>query len=268
MIIVRLLGGLGNQMFQYAMGRSLELRKGQQVLYDVSQFHLAPGRNYKLDNFNTKIVTGKSVDVIEKKVERGHFEFDPDIYSLERGHYYLEGSWQNPEYFNGIWQLKDELTLKEKASPLFRHYAGLMASQQNPVAIHVRCGDFHNPSTSAYHGNLPKQYYERALEMLCQELYVVDPTFYVFSDDIRKACEVLPQQYKYRYIDPHIPDYEQIVLMSKCQHFVIANSSFSWWGAYLSTNQYKQVIAPERWIVPKHHVGIHPERWIQLGGFV
>jgi hypothetical protein len=269
MIIVRLLGGLGNQMFQYAMGRSLQLRKQQEVVFDVSKFHLAPGRKYMLHNFDIPIVIGKSVDIIETIKEKDSFKFDPEVYAIEGGHYYLEGSWQNPDYFRGIWQIKDELCgLKERPSPLCRYQMGDISTRRNPVAIHVRCGDYFNESTSKFHGNLPVEYYERALEMVSRELHIADPEFYVFSDDIKEACKVLPAQYKYRFIDDTIPDYEQIIIMSKCKHFIIANSSFSWWGAYLADNQYKQVIAPERWIVPKHHVGIHPDRWIRLGGFV
>jgi hypothetical protein len=162
------------------------------------------------------------------------------------GNVCLKGFWQSWRYFADIQDLiHQEFTLKSPlgvgATELAKKIQGVTA-----VGIHIRRGDYvSNPVTHQFHGICDLDYYARAIS--CMAEAVQQPYFFVFSDEPQWARENLKIDFPCTIIDPNHQDYEDLYLLSLCQHFIIANSSFSWWAAWLSSNPGKSVIAPRRW---------------------
>ncbi len=273
MIIVKLMGGLGNQLFQYATGRSLALSRGVALKLDLSfleevQEGNTP-RHFALHHFGITAQTASAWDVAQMMDGEGRhleaavarligrlrgcrhyrerwFHFDPEVRALP-DNVYLEGYWHSERYFvEHSANIRKELTVTAELMGRNRELADKL-SVVNAVSVHVRRGDYvHNPTTNAYHGVCAPEYYHRAAEVIASS--VVDPLFVVFSDEPGWAVQHL----KFRFPVCHVTDngetpHEDLRLMSLCKHHIIANSSFSWWGAWLSANPDKIVIAPERW---------------------
>jgi hypothetical protein len=270
MITVKVSGGIGNQLFQYAVGRGLALRKGHKLYIDKC-FNANTPREYALDKFNVKIDGFRSFHDEQDFTyqEANYFEYNPMVFSLEDGKaYYLSGSWQNSRYFATIWQLQNEITLKGKPSTKFKEYEDLINRGKNTVSIHFRRGDFANDKrTRDFHGILTEDYYLDAMAYLTSQ-YIACPEYYVFTDEpdwFQSTVRYIPNPIIIR----GIPDYEQLILMSKCKHNIIANSSFSWWAAWLNSYVFKHVVCPNKWITAPHGDGIYPDdrRWKRLKGW-
>ncbi len=273
MIIVKLMGGLGNQMFQYAAARSLAWRHGTSLKFDLSFLEGdQPGdtrRSFELDKFciSTEIASRReiflmrgrgssflsslSAKILQKCFgytdyrEKG-FRFDPHLLELP-DNCYLEGFWQSEHYFEGIRKIIcKELTVTSPLTAINRDLAEKIA-KVNAVSLHIRRGDYvKDEKTRTMHGVCGLEYYSRAEERVAEKLK--EPNFFVFSDDPDWVEKNLRLRHPTRYIShngsmPH----EDLRLMSLCKHHIIANSSFSWWGAWLSANPDKLVIAPNRW---------------------
>lgn len=294
MVITRLLGGLGNQMFQYACGRALALRRHTNLGADVSwfgfahhgwfgKFTLDTARSYKLDAFNAvlrklnqrelsrfKIISLASKLGIKSKqyFREKHFDFDNAFLGLGDG-VYLDGYWQSEKYFADFKDaIRNDFNLRY---PLSREAADVHQDiKQAPLscAIHVRRGDYvQEAKTNKYHGICSLDYYKKAVEHIKER--VGEPVFFVFSDDIQWAKENLNFG-KMRFVDlldkENLKDQRELTLMSKCQHQIIANSSFSWWGAWLNQNKDKIVIAPDKWFNNRkiNTKDLIPESWVKI----
>lgn len=273
MIIVKLVGGLGNQMFQYAAARSISWRHGTSLKLDLSflegdQTGNTP-RKYELDNYcitaekasrwETITMSGRGKTglgttiaqkyqaVVDYAVFRERsFNFDPQLFAVP-DNVYLEGYWQSERYFADIREIiRNEFTVK---TPLIDGNMELANEIKavNAVSIHVRRGDYVlDEKTRNFHGICNLEYYLKAEDRVAQTL--VNPHFFVFSDDPKWVKDNLKLRHPVRYVS-HKGSiaHEDLRLMSLCSHHVIANSSFSWWGAWLSNNPDKLVVAPERW---------------------
>jgi hypothetical protein len=269
MVISRLIGGLGNQMFQYAAGKSLSVANGYELKLDISAYKNYTLHNgFELDLF--KISAGIASDdevsglvnvrsrifrFLSKKLglkNKSHFleksfSYDPDFFNIKHS-VYIDGYWQSYQYFESIEsELRVELTPIKKLSGL-----NLDVSQQisrvNAVSLHIRRGDYvSNQTTNKVHGFLGIDYYENAIKTIFSR--VPDPYFFVFSDDIAWARENLPLTNNVTFIEHNRAEnsYEDMRLMSLCKHHIIANSSFSWWGAWLGQNPNKIVLYPLKW---------------------
>ena len=178
-----------------------------------------------------------------------------------------EGLYQSEEYFNNIKDvIKKEFTLK---NPLGNE-AGASEKEMNnslfPISLHIRRGDYvKNKIVREILGTLPLEYYKQAINFVTKN--IKNPTFFIFSDDIEWAKENLKTSLPTVFVSKQgIKDYEELILMSKCKHNIIANSSFSWWGAWLNQNSDKIVIAPKQWFVDKtvDEANILPEGWVAL----
>lgn len=269
MVISRLIGGLGNQMFQYAAGRSLAVANNCELKLDVSGYKNYTLHNgYELDLFN--IQAGLAMDneisslvnvqsrwsrFISKKLglkNKSHlieksFSFEPSFFDIKQS-IYIDGYWQSYQYFESIKsQLKVELTPTAPLSGLNLSVAESIV-QVNAVSLHIRRGDYvSNNATNKVHGFLGLKYYEDAISIISSR--VSNANYFVFSDDIAWAKENLELTNNVSFIDHNSGknSYEDMRLMGLCQHHIIANSSFSWWGAWLGQNPNKIVLYPDRW---------------------
>ncbi|WP_293311986.1 alpha-1,2-fucosyltransferase [Pedobacter sp. UBA5917] len=267
MIIVKLKGGLGNQMFQYAAARGVT---DKTIYLDLTFFErnnqtteAFTARSYELaifDHLNAKKLNGLIARVLShtgrftflKKVipkRWNNFTILNDNNPVEvddKGNYIFDGYFQNEDIFlKNVSSVKKAFTFP-KLSGSAISIADEIFSKHNPVAIHVRRGDYLNLSISQHHPVLSVDYYKKGITELNKKLENV--FFYIFSDDpvwCKSAFGFLTTNYK--IIKETNTDWEAIHLMSICKHNIIANSSFSWWGAWLNNNPEKIVIAPDNW---------------------
>jgi len=283
MFISKLKGGLGNQIFQYALGRNLSLKNNTDLKLDISWFkNLKPtkvtAREYGLKYFNIKedfateeeirkIKRFSKIPFISKMKKEKTRDFDSSILSFKKN-VYLEGYWQSEKYFKDIREiLLKDLILKNTPSDDFKKIKEKINNLENTVSIHIRHGDYsQNPKENKRHTALPIKYYENAINFI--KTKIQNPVFFVFSDDIKWCKENFKNLENVYFADKNIPDYEELILMSKCKNNIIANSSFSWWGAWLNQNTNKIVIVPQKWFgnpdIKYNMDDKIPENWIKI----
>jgi len=280
-IVLRLSGGLGNQMFEYAMARHLALRNHTRLKLDLTflrrrntSMRHTP-REYTLDMFVLEpnffspleralfklgLTRLKRHHESEFQIKPGHtVAFNPDVLTLPDNSY-LEGFFPSPCYFLGI----EEVIRREFVFRTPPAGAALEMQRQitdtESVCVHVRRGDYvTNPSANQTHGLCPLSYYSAAFARL-QERGVRTPRLFVFSDDILWCRENLKLDAPTTYVDPEYAgekDGDHFKLMTSCKHFIIPNSSFSWWPAWLSAaTPAKVVVAPKIWT--RRDIGLEP----------
>ncbi len=282
-ITVHISGGLGNQLFQYATGRALSLRNNTDLRLDISSY-ADPGnlRSYMLSNYNVKantlarknwlyqkiadsirLIFGLSVD---GKIYGEHSNtFDTTILNLNDS-IYLLGHWQSEKYFAEYCdQIKKDLILQ---TPLSESSLKIMPQirKKPSVAVHVRRGDYvSNSVAQQVLGTLSPVYYQNAVTYL--EKKVKHPKFFAFSDDPSWASQnILVKHPNTTYLQTSRTPYEDLELMRACDHFIIANSSFSWWSAWLGSQHGSIVIAPKKWFASKKYSAkdLIPKHWIQI----
>jgi hypothetical protein len=300
MIIVKLIGGLGNQLFQYAAGRQLAELNSTILKLDISGFEEYKLHRYALHSFEIwqhiatieeieafKKVQTKSTALISKIGKRLNYSINPtldfyrnvkvinesnlmfnsDVLEL-KGNIYMNGYWQSERYFSDIRNiLLKEFTIKHK-----QDFTNLELSKQicntESVSLHIRRGDYISSQlTNQIHGVCSMEYYQKAINEIVKK--ISNCHFYIFSDDHHWVRENFRLDYPMTMVDNNTTtNYEDIRLMSQCRHNIIANSSFSWWGAWLNTNSEKIVIAPKKWFADdvknKETKYLVPETWIRI----
>jgi hypothetical protein len=274
MIVVQLLGGLGNQMFQYACGRALALRTGKKLYLDVSSYSVYKQRRYELDvlNIQATIINliedkeiGNSLGIpgIQVYPERQH-NFDPNVFVLRDSVFLWGGFWQTEKYFQDFANIiREELAPKLPSLSVESLNMAKEIKEHLSIAVHVRRTDY---AIAVKLGILPMDYYEHAKRSLTKIFPAA--RYYVFSDDVEwcnREFTVFPNAHVVEHTG-EIGCHEDLWLMSQCQHNVIANSTYSWWGAWLNDNPHKIVIAPERWFAGEHlnTQDLIPDKWIKL----
>ncbi len=272
MIVVKLQGGMGNQLFQYAAGRALADKNNTELRLDVYPFKKYKVHDYSLSpfSFEEKFDERGSLARLlghgpRRVVEEGH-PFDPSI--LELGDdVYLEGYWQTEKYFASIAPtIRQELQV---ATPQEGRDLKLQEEMNAScsVSLHVRRGDYiTNPRAAKVHGLCSLDYYKRAVEEMGKR--VGDLHLFLFSDDPAWVKENMAFSYPITVVDHNgrEKNYEDLRLMSQCKHHILANSSFSWWGAWLNPSKDKVVIAPKQWFA-KEEIDtrdVLPEEWLTL----
>ncbi|MCX6296600.1 MAG: alpha-1,2-fucosyltransferase [Bacteroidetes bacterium] len=289
MIIVKLTGGLGNQMFQYAFGKHLAHKYQTKLKLDISFFESQNLRSYELYvfNINEEIVTvnelnnffpSPSLNFIKKifnKIKNNfyglnyvlekQFNFTPEILNSSNNSY-LDGYWQSEKYFkDSELIIRDCFQFKIASNEKNKSQIDQILSQDS-VSIHIRRGDYvSDKQTNKIHGTCDERYYDRAIFYISENIKT--PVFYVFSDDIDWAKKNIEIPFAHHYVENNADcNYEDIRLMAFCKHNIIANSSFSWWGAWLNSNVGKIVIAPEKWNndTTKNTGDIVPKNWVKL----
>jgi hypothetical protein len=295
MIVVELVGGLGNQMFQYAAARTLADRIGTDLGLDLRPFSAPDSRPYRLDRFNIRATAIDARELfgthgarsLKRRLTTGVVErlrvlahhprprfasatrvvHQGPTYSdvLERAtdHTWISGYWQSEAYFPAAAEtLRADFTLRS-LSPGSTAIARRLASMGYPVAVHVRRGDYaHVASTRAHHGLCDESYYRRAFAHVRRR--VPGANFIFFSDEPGWVADHLGSDATLVVSENHDRPEEDLYLMTRCRSHVIANSSFSWWGAWLAHSE--EVIAPQAWYQAPGLDGrdVVPSRWITL----
>lgn len=256
-------GGLGNQLFQYAYGRKLEIIDKKDVIYDISFFeNLQENLNSKKDTSRPFLLTKFNLNPEAKFVninQRLLIKIFTKIIQKITGKYPY---FQSEKYFSEAKdQILSELTLKNPLSDKAQNIANNIRLQNNPVSLHIRRGDYVN---NTHHPLCDLEYYYHAEHYIKSKIN--NPIFFIFSDDIEWVKENLKIANCIYVSNPDITEVEEITLMSLCSHNIIANSTFSWWGSYMNKNQHKIVIAPKQWTSNKSadELDILPKNWIQL----
>jgi hypothetical protein len=292
MIITKLIGGIGNQMFQYAAGKSLAEHHGVELKLDINDFIFYSNRWYSLNHFNItsqianydEIVkfTGKSKSkklmILRERVGRllplqrrkiyyeHHFHYDKEFFRLPPD-IYLNGYWQSEKYFKIIEQLiLNEFSFRENNEGQNKELAGQILDC-NSVSIHIRRGDYvSNKLTNIMHGICGIDYYLNAIKYISK--HIEGPNFFVFSDEPDWAKENLRTFFPMTFINHNYGqnDFEDMRLLSLCKHHIIANSPFSWWGAWLCRNENKIIIAPKKWFneYKADTKDLYPDNWVLL----
>ena len=293
MIIAKITGGLGNQLFQYAAGRRLASIHNTELKLDVSSFE-----TYKLHRYSLNYLAIKAPEASRAEIEalRGNMEggklsklverlrrrklfpknphyikevdqgFNPKILDLPDD-VYLDGYWQNEKYFKDREILiREEYVLKEPLSGESNNLSERILSS-NSVSIHVRRADYvANQANQKIYEILGPDYYSKSIEAVKNQ--VEDPQGFIFSDDISWVRENFKLDLPTFYVDFNGPEknYEDMYLMSLCRHHIIANSSFSWWGAWLGNNSDKLVFAPKHWYRNRvlDNKNSYPDGWIKI----
>lgn len=291
MIIVRLTGGLGNQMFQFAFGKALSLRQNTELVLDPHIFFNYPlkkiftKRKYELYNFNirnrfwsspiiSKLPAGgilnKYYVQLKNKIQGIDIIIQEDYcfnnkYLYVKDNSYLVGTWQSYKFFedyhneickiynNGLGENNDYLFYLE------------MIKNSNSISLHVRRGDYVN---NRYHPLCSQEYYMKAIKYIKRR--IKEPKFFIFSDDLNYVKNNFTFLFDEKVI--HIINKNktssdnELRLMSKCKHNIIANSSYSWWGAYLNLNHKKIVIYPKVWLANQETktADLFPSSWVEL----
>lgn len=285
--IVKFNGGLGNQMFQWAFGKALEAETGIKTFFDMSFFTKKYSRFFALDIFDLKVNavedfwTKLKLNLIwkfRKKLNckkffglnfysEPHFEFDENLLKIQPP-CYIEGFFQSEKYFKNIENtIRADFQFKTKPDG---HNKDLIEKicATNSISLHVRRGDYiAKKRYQKLYAMCSLEYYKNGVEYISKKY--ANPILFVFSDDIEWVKENLKLPYESIYISHNggAKSYEDMRLMSLCKHNIIANSSFSWWGAWLNQNPDKIVIAPQKWFNDDSIIqtDVIPENWVKLG---
>ncbi len=278
MITVKLIGGLGNQMFQYAVGRRLSYFHNAHLKLDVSELNRLRTRKYELDCFNIKaeVISRVNQSYLKNLIARlkdnkniyfeKHFRFDKNVLVLP-DNITLVGYFQSEKYFLDVEAIirQDFTFRKPPYSRAFAVFRKIKSSES--VSIHFRRTDYiNNKKFFLYHGICSLDYYRQAISLIAGKIKT--PEFFIFSDDITWVKRNLKIKSPKFFIDLNLKDndYEDLRLMSSCRHHIIANSSFSWWGAWLNENKNKIVISPKSWFKNKSidTEDLIPSSWIRI----
>lgn len=260
-IAVVIKGGLGNQLFQYYTALNLANKYNRELILLVNGYGYDNIRTYKLQPiFNGRLIKNRFKQYLTKKFyfeiyEKKDFEWQKIILE-ERRNYFLEGYWQNEKYFQSIRSKIVKQIGQQEPSNLFQKEGN---SQVEHVAVHVRRGDYLNSKNINIHGVCDEKYYKSAISLLRKELDA--PQFIFFSDDI-VWCKKTFNNQGYKFSEKK-DDWIDLLRMKSCDHFIISNSTYSWWAAWLNDNENKIVIAPKKWILSSELSPI-PSNWIKL----
>ena len=260
MVVARIYGGLGNQMSQYAAGLGLAERLSTRLVLDTRWFdNPLVHRRYELDAFGIDAPLRLRHRLRFKLRRAPVFKKEGYVYQEAfehlRGDVILDGTWNDPAYFAHC---------EARVRAAFRCHRPLSAEQQalrqeiqaaEAVAVHVRRGDYTKPKYAKRYGLLPLSYYDAGMAYLVER--VPEPTFFVFSDDIAWCKDAFAGRPNVRFSEHGDPSaaYSDLCLMAACKHAIVANSTLSWWGAWLIEHRANIVVAPETWVLDPVYEG-------------
>jgi len=292
MVISHILGGLGNQMFQYAAARALSLRIQRSLLLDLSDFsNYTLHQGFELERvFNLSVKAAQRDDVkkvlgwqraslLRRVIKRPifsflrkrsflvepHFNYWSQLESMESD-CYLMGYWQSERYFESIRQtIRKDFEFRQPLCDRNLELAKDICNTQS-VSMHIRRGDYVSDSKTKKILNVCSlEYYRKSIDYVSN--CINSPTFFVFSDDMDWVRSNIKIPFPCVFVDHNhgVESYRDMQLMSLCKNNVIANSTFSWWGAWLNTNDAKIVTAPKEWFVGQPSpLDLYPSTWVVL----
>lgn len=255
MVVSNIKGGLGNQLFQWACNRNLSIKYNIDTYIDNSSYLNQIGvteRTFSLDKFpliNYNISNTKPTNKINDDFHYREIKLDNDT------DYYLDGYWQSEKYF-----IENERIIREELKPteyIELKLKGILPKGYN-ISLHIRRTDY--VKLSDYHPVQPLEYYERSLDIIGEYDNLI-----IFSDDIEWCKSNL--KFNNMIFIEGMDDVEDLWLMSMCKDNIIANSSFSWWGAWLNDNPKKKVISPIKWFGDKVNLNtsdLIPNKWVRI----
>ena len=254
-------GRLGNQMFQYATLKAVSLETGFECFLPNNLAIKPDGAydftnntwlQYKLDLLDCFEITSPILEnTLTETFQEKEFTFDPEIY-LIKDNTAIEGYFQSYKYFESFEkEIKKEFTFK---SHILEKCKNIMLQYSNPVAIHVRRGDYVNHPG----------FWNVTPEYIIDSIYHFYPgpnaTYLIFSDDIEWCKEIFGEGFV--FVEGN-NQYEDLCLMSLCKHNIISNSSYSWWAAWLNSNPEKSIVAPSEWFIDSKPLDdLYPKNWI------
>jgi len=279
------MGGLGNQMFQYAAAKALSLRLG--IPLGLDTFFVGTKKHpYQLSNFNIKCETiprkilpprknsnriywylWKLGIVLPKIFHQNGLGYDPKINQVKKNTY-LIGYWQSEKFFLDYKkEIRSDFTFNIPLTGKNLEIYQEISETPSSISLHIRRGDYLSKKNLSIHGGCSQAYYQNAvrrISVICSNT----PTIFVFSDEPAWVSENLKFSYPYKIIGHNFPEkgIEDLRLMTICDHHVIANSSFSWWGAWLSEFENGLVVTPSRWFTSSKlsNPDIYCDDWIQI----
>jgi hypothetical protein len=279
LILVHLNGGLGNQMFQYATARALAKNNKTQVSLDLSEFNIYKLRRFELKRYAVQAQINTNsylLRLLAKKIKlhkvlrdihlERNLEYDPKVLAMGKNSY-LEGYFQNELYFSNIRDiLIKDFTISDGISKYANEVKYKILRKNTAISIHLRRGDYiSNRHTNTVHGVCSLNYYKEAIKLMNKKF--INARYFIFSDDMKWVKDNLKMDNAV-YIEGTKSPHEDMYLMSLCCHNIIANSSFSWWGAWLNNNKNKIVIAPKKWFsdsnLAKQSEDIVCKSWLRL----
>lgn len=282
MIITRLTLGIGNNLFQYALGRRLALERDTELLLDFT------GENYSrrqyclsyVSHFNMIRSVAKTREVMKVKLLNRFSFINPDYKNSvikESGNIfdrtvidapknaYLVGYWQSEKYFKPIENvIRQDIMLKKPQSKKYDDILNMIICSHS-VSVHVRRGDFLLEKNLSLFTTCTPAYYLNAEAVISK--HINSPELFIFSDDIEWVKQNIPFNLPVTFVsNGDLTDYQELILMSACKHNIIANSTYSWWGAWLNTNPQKIVITPQKWFVDSatDESDLIPSSWTKL----
>ncbi|MBR6013827.1 MAG: alpha-1,2-fucosyltransferase [Selenomonadaceae bacterium] len=266
MIVTKLGGGLGNQLFQYAVGRYLANKHNTELKIVKNWFETtnAPLAYYQLDEFNIQknFVSEEEVKDLQL-IQETRTSFIPETLDAP-DNIVLSGYWQSGKYFKDIRDiLLKELTLKNPLGKISSQWKEKILSAECAVSMHVRRGDYMTPGFRNHSGTIPFSFYYECISILKSRYPQM--TLFIFSNELDFVGKNFKFDVPVEYVKDCEKGCEEIFLMSCCKHNIIANSTFSWWGAWLNQNPDKEVFAPDPW--HKDGWGGHdvvPENWTEI----
>jgi hypothetical protein len=294
MIISKIMGGLGNQMFCYAAGRAAALRNGVELKLNISGYPDADGRSYELWRYGIQAGTASHFEIEgfrkhdakrpwnrlirntcfwrtygqTRHFRQRGYAFDPEFVKIGN-HAKIDGLFQSELFFqSAASEIRRELRLKDEHLDEANHNMAERMRSCESVSLHVRRTDYvQHPQYSRIVEPCSMDYYHKALKLIDHQ--VVKPSVFVFSDEPEWCRANLPLPNTSTIVDLNGPDKPclDMHLMSSCKHHIVANSSFSWWGAWLAQSECQIVIAPSPWLRPDSGLDdrdIVPKRWISL----
>lgn len=292
-IIIKLQGGLGNQMFQYAFARILAKRNNAVLKLDISFFDASPNelnftpRHFELGVFKNDYILATISEIkffkqnsfyyrIKRKLGfytsktyvEPNFNFHQEALAVKPP-FYIKGYFQSYKYYEDHMDfIKEIFTFPFESLDEINRALFYKIQSKNTISVHIRRGDYiTDKKTQQFHGNCSLEYYSNAIALLASK--TEEFTLVFFSDDIqwvKEKFETLP--YSKIFIDnnTNMNSWIDMLLMSSCCHNIIANSSFSWWAAWLNKYPSKIIIAPKEWYTDSkiNTIDLIPPQWVRL----
>lgn len=290
MIVVRIMGGLGNQMFQYAVGKRLATSHDTELKIDISYFKKSGHRQYLLNHFSVPEDFAAKDEIrrlkyaqkpwwlLLSKELRQQARSDSQSYIREKYFHinegamssgpdaYLDGFWQSEQYFKDIEDFIRKTFTFQNPSPQAVEMANRIRSS-NSVSLHVRRGDYiKEEGAFQVFETLSQAYYRDAVDYIRSQIGSLH--VFVFSDNMPWVRENMSFDCQTTMLDGSNSEYplDDLYLMSLCRHNIVANSSFSWWGAWLNSHENKKVVAPSAWFRSReiNTRDLIPEGWKRI----